>query len=165
MKIILLQDVEIPEFIQQAPSGKQSSRGSLSFKSILCTFQWSKGKMQCLHNCFNSVNDANSNRPEVAQTRMQSHRLLSWCLTASSSPATPGAPERSRAAGSKAPRGRSDSKGNFKNEIRTERVVAGATCKINAHGQTQAERSRRAAAERCTQRSGATDTASKQWPP
>lgn len=52
---------------------------------------------------------------------MQFHLLLTWHLTASFSPATPKVPERSRAAGSKDPRGQNDSKENLKTEMRTEK--------------------------------------------
>ena len=60
---------------------------------------------------------------------MQFHLLLIWHLTASFFPATRSISERSRATRSRAPKGQNDSKEIFKNETRTERVVAGATCK------------------------------------
>lgn len=84
---------------------------------------------------------------------MQFHLLLIWHLTASFFPATPSISERSRATRSRAPKGQNDSKEIFKNETRTERVVAGATCKdkctqINTGSSTELQHgSRRAAAE------------------
>lgn len=68
-------------------------------------------------------------------------------------PAIPSVPERSRAAGSEVPKGQSDSKEKLFNEIRTERVVAGATCKdkctqINRGSSAELKHSsRRSAAE------------------
>lgn len=85
---------------------------------------------------------------------MQIHLFLIWHLTASFFPATPSVSERSRATRSRAPKGQNDSKEFFKNETRTERVVAGATCKdkctqINTGSSTELQHSsRRAAAEK-----------------
>ena len=85
---------------------------------------------------------------------MQIHLLLIWHLTASFFPATPSVSERSRATRSRAPKGQNDSKEIFKNETRTERVVAEATCKnkctqINTGRSTELQHSsRRTAAEK-----------------
>lgn len=117
-------------------------------------FSDQKVKMKRLHNCVNSINYIKSNRPGVTQTCMQFHLLLIWHLTASFFPATPSVPERSRGAGTEAPKGQNDSEEKCFNEIRTDKVVAGGTCKgkctqINRGSSTELKHgSRRWAAER-----------------
>lgn len=66
---------------------------------------------------------------------MQFHLLLIGHLTASFFTSTQSIPERSRAAGSKALEGQNGSKENFKNEIRTEKVVAGTHAKMHTNKQ------------------------------
>ena len=134
--------------------GNKASEGVCPSGQYYAPFSGQKVKIKCFHNCFNSINDIKSNRLGVTQTCMQFHLLVIWHLTASFFPATPSVSERSRATRRKAPKGQHDSKEIFFNETRTERVVAGATCKdkctqINRGSSTELQHSsRRAAAEK-----------------
>ena len=92
---------------------------------------------------------------------MQFHLLLIWHLTASFFPATPSVPERSRGAGTEAPKGQNDSKEKFFNERRTDKVIAGGTCKdkctqINRRSSTELKHGSRRLAAECRQPSLAT---------